>query len=552
MSIADRPGRDWDSIVFSHGMPLSRSCSSGVVISCSTSSADSPSASVCTCTAGGSNSGYTSSGAPPSWVNPSARTATTPASTRRRMRTADPINQPAMGYLRVDVRHGLLLTTPDRIDRLASVASPCGSTGTTCFGRTSGTRGGEPLHPRGETRADMTSAAPPRMHATVVADIPVALLVAVLQVIGSGISLEDDWQLAVSGGQAQRWLPDGIGLLLLLAGSLPLAFRRIAPLPVLALSAAASVAYHATGHRPEPLPLGVLVALYTVAVMLRPVVCNVAAGTYVLAMTLGTLTGWLPFTDDQFYIDLVLIVATVMLGYGVALSRARATLAEQQAAAMAHDLDVRTRAAVETEQARIAREVHHIIAHDVRVIGARASSARRVFAAQPQTAADALASIEAVGRDALDGLRRLFGLLRTHSAESDRSPQPSLDRLPWLLAQVERAGLPVDLTIRGKPAALSATVELNAFRIVQEALTNILKHAGPTRATVVLDYDAEALGVEVRDDGTPQPASQRSPGYGLISMQQRVTMLGGELVAGPETERGFRVSARLPLVGSTP
>jgi signal transduction histidine kinase len=390
------------------------------------------------------------------------------------------------------------------------------------------------------------------MRATIVADVPLALLVAVLQVIGSGVSLEDDWQLAVSGGHAEQWLPDAIGLLLLLGGSLPLAFRRIAPLPVLVLSAAASIAYHATGHRPEPLPLGVLIALYTVAVVLRPVVCNVAAGAYVLAVTLGTLTGWLPLTDDQYYIDLVLIVATVMLGYGVALSRARATLAEQQSAAMARDLDARMRAAVETEQARIAREVHDIVAHDVSVIVAQASSARRVFAAQPQTAADALASIEAVGRDALDGLRRLFGLLRTHAAESERSPQPSLDRLPWLLAQVERAGLPVDLTIRGEPGPLSATVELNAFRIVQEALTNSLKHAGPTRATVVLDYEAEALGVEVRDEGSPQPKTQRSPGYGLISMQQRVTMLGGELDAGPLTGRGFRVSARLPLVGSTP
>jgi signal transduction histidine kinase len=398
----------------------------------------------------------------------------------------------------------------------------------------------------------MTSAASSQRRATVVADLPLALLVAVLQVIGSGVSLQDDWQLAVSGGQAQRWLPDAAGLFLLLGGSLPLAFRRVAPLPVFLVSAAASIAYHASGHRPEPLPLGVLVALYTMAVALRPAVCNAAAGAYVLTMTVGTLTGWLPLTDDQYYIDLVLLVATVMLGYGIALSRARATLAEQQAAAMTRDLDVRTRAAVEKEQARIAREVHDIVAHDVSVIVAQASSARRVFAAQPKTAADALASIEAVGRDALDGLRRLFGLLRTHSAESDRSPQPSLDRLPWLLAQVERAGLPVDLTIRGKPAALSATVELNAFRIVQEALTNSLKHAGPTRATVVLDYEDEALAVEVRDEGSPQPTSRRSPGYGLISMQQRVTMLGGELVAGPETERGFRVSARLPLVGSPP
>jgi signal transduction histidine kinase len=399
----------------------------------------------------------------------------------------------------------------------------------------------------------MTASAPPaQLRAVLVPDLLVALLVALLELIGSGVSLEDDWQISVSGDEADRWLPDSGGLLLLLAGSLPLTFRRLAPLPVLALSAVASLAYQASGHRPEPLPLQVLVALYTVAVVLRPVICSVSAAVYVVALTLGAITGWLPLTDDQYYIDLVSVVATVMLGYGVALSRARATLAEQQAAALTRDQDVRMRAAVEQEQARIAREVHDIVAHDVSVIVAQAASARRVFAAQPQTAADALASIEAVGRDALDGLRRLFGLLRTSVPESERSPQPGLDRLPWLVAQVERAGLPVELIIRGEPGPLSATVELNAFRIVQEALTNILKHAGPTRATVVLDYEAESLSVEVSDEGSPGTNSQPSPGYGLISMQQRAAMLGGELVAGPEAERGFRVSARLPVAGSTP
>jgi signal transduction histidine kinase len=242
-----------------------------------------------------------------------------------------------------------------------------------------------------------------------------------------------------------------------------------------------------------------------------------------------------------------------MLGYGVALSRARARLAEHRAAVLAQDHDDHMRAAVEQEQARIAREVHDIVAHDVSVMVAQAAAARLVFDDEPRTAADALSSIEAVGRDALDGLRRLVNLLRTE-ADSERAPQPGLDRLPWLLEQVRRAGLPVSLTVLGDARPLPATVELNAYRIVQEALTNSLKHAGRTEAAVLLDYRGESLRVEVRDRGggpPALPAREASPGYGLISMQQRAALLGGELEAGPQADRGFRVSAELPLAGTT-
>jgi signal transduction histidine kinase len=257
------------------------------------------------------------------------------------------------------------------------------------------------------------------------------------------------------------------------------------------------------------------------------------------------MTGWAPLSDDQMYIDLVSVVATVMVGYGVALGHARASMAEQRAAELAREQEDRTQAAVAQEQARIAREVHDIVAHDVSVMVAQAGAGRRVFATKPEVAAESLASIEAVGRDALDGLRRLVTLLRTDVEQSGRSPQPSLDRLPWLFDQVQRAGLPVTLTVRGKPRPLPATVELNAFRIVQEALTNILKHAGPTEASVTLDYDDAELRVDVRDRGRGSAPSP-SPGYGLISMQQRARMLGGDLVARP-AEQGFLVSARLPV-----
>lgn len=384
-------------------------------------------------------------------------------------------------------------------------------------------------------------------------DLPLAIVVTVLLLIGTGVSLEDDWVIAIAGTGHRVWLPGPGGLALVLGGGLVLAFRHLAPVTVFAVSAGASLAYQALGYRPPPLPLGVLVALFTVAVLRRPLVCNSVAAAYVLAFTVAGLTGWLPTTDDHYYIDLVSVVATVMLGYGVALGRARVTLAEHRTAVMAQDQDGRMRAAVEQEQSRIAREVHDIVAHDVSVIVAQAAAARRVFATQPKTAADALASIEAVGRDALDGLRRLVGLLRTDPGADDRSPQPGLDRLPWLLDQVRRAGLSVNLTVLGRPHRLPATVELNAFRIIQEALTNSLKHAGPTQATVLLDYTGESLHVEVYDQGGEAPPARKdtTPGYGLISMQQRAGMLGGELEVGPEPERGFRVSVRLPVTGGT-
>jgi signal transduction histidine kinase len=371
-------------------------------------------------------------------------------------------------------------------------------------------------------------------------------------VIGTGVSLEDDFGFSLFG-EGKPWLPGFGGLAVVIGGSLALAFRRVAPLTVFAVAGAAMIAYQAMGYRPMPLPLAVLVALYTIAVVRRPLVAVAAAGAYLLAFTVAAALGWLQVSDDQFYTDLVSIVATGMLGYGVALSRARAHLAEQRAVALAQEQEARTHAAVEQEQARIAREVHDIVAHDVSVMVAQAAAARRVFDTRPATAADALSSIEAVGRDALDGLRRLVGLLRTEAQDDDRSPQPGLDRLPWLLEQVRRAGLPVDLVLLGDPRPLPATVELNAYRIVQEALTNAMKHGGGRGATVTVDYRDESLRVEVRDLGSDPPngaESARSSGYGLVSMQQRAALLGGQLEAGPESERGFRVSVELPLVGA--
>jgi signal transduction histidine kinase len=375
-----------------------------------------------------------------------------------------------------------------------------------------------------------------------VADVALALLVAALSVVGAALSRPEDTEDV----QTAPWL----GGLLLLVGALSLSLRGPAPVAVLAVSAAASVSYQALGHQPLPLPIAVLVALYAV-VLSRPLLGAVAAGLYLAAISLASVTSSIPLDDDHLFSYVVAVVATVTVGYGVALGRARATLAEQRATQLAQEQDARTRAAVEQEQSRIAREVHDIVAHDVSVIVAQARAARAVVDHQPQTAARALSSIESVGRDALDGLRRLMGLLRTAPEDDGRSARPRLADLPRLVDQVRRAGLPVDLTVRGHPRPLPATLELNAYRVVQEALTNSLKHAGPTSASVELTYTDDSLLVEVRDGGRGRAVTPdgdgATGGFGLVSMRQRVAMHGGDLDASAQDGAGFHVAATFPM-----
>jgi len=384
-------------------------------------------------------------------------------------------------------------------------------------------------------------------------DALVALAVAVLLFVGSAVT----WRHDLRADLPRTWaglLPPPMVAALLLAESVPLTFRRLQPLPVLAACVAASLGLQAIGE-PSLLPLGVLVAIGTVAVRLRPLLSVAAGAGYLLLLGAGMVSGLTPLEDDGFYVYLVSLTATVMLGYGIALGRFRAGLAERKAAELAREQEERTRAAVVQEQARIAREVHDIVAHDVSVMVAQAAAAHRLLP-EGDAAAPTLQAIETVGRDALDGLRRLVTLLRTDGGGALRSPQPTLAGLPALLTQVRAAGLPVDLVVHGEARELPGTVETNAYRIVQEGLTNALKHAGPARAAVVLDYRADALRVEVRDDGrgaatasvpfprggTPVPA-----GFGLVSMQQRAALLDGQVEAGPGEHGGFQVTVLLPL-----
>ena len=339
-------------------------------------------------------------------------------------------------------------------------------------------------------------------------------------------------------------------IVLLLAGTLSLTWRRRAPLPVLAVSGAAFIVSDVLESAPPPLPFAPLMALYTVSASRPPAISGTAAGVFALGtVTAGGAHG--PLTDDDFLDYLLSVIAAWMLGYGVRLSRARMALLEDQARQLARAQAATTQQAVEEEQARIGRELHDIVAHNVVVIVAQAGAAKRVFDAEPERARQALGSIETIGREALIEMRRLLGVLWADQSTVERAPQPGLAQLPALVSQMGRAGLPVQLTVHGTSRPLPPGVELNAYRIVQEALTNALKHAGRARARVDLAYHTGLLELRVSDNGRGT-TGELTAGHGLVGMRQRAAVLGGEVVVGPGARGGFEVTAKLPVNGERP
>jgi len=339
---------------------------------------------------------------------------------------------------------------------------------------------------------------------------------------------------------------------LALAGTLCVAWRRRAPEAVLAGTSIAFIVCTASGYLTPPLPFAPLVAIYTVAVHRQPSISIKAGGVAAAGVIVGSIFGPNGLNDDSLLDYPLSLVAALTIGYGVRLGRARAALLERQSAQLAREQAALTQLAVEQERARIARELHDIVAHHVSVMVAQASAARVVFDARPQQARQALGSIAAVGREAMTEMRRLLGVLHPHGAQVDHAPVPGLDRLPMLIAQIEQAGLPVQMAVAGNRRRLPAGVELSAYRIVQEALTNSLKHAGPTEAHVLLGYHDEFLELRISDTGHHGDATavrRAGPieGRGLVGMQQQAALLGGQVVAGPAPDRGFVVTARLPV-----
>jgi signal transduction histidine kinase len=229
----------------------------------------------------------------------------------------------------------------------------------------------------------------------------------------------------------------------------------------------------------------------------------------------------------------------------------RAAAAEARVAELERDHEQRTQAAAATERRRIARELHDVIAHSVSVMTVQAGAARMQLPDHPDRAVPPLLAVEDTGRQALGELRRLLGILRENDAPA-LAPQPGLTDLPTLAEAMQHAGVDVDVRVEGQPRPLPASLDLTAYRIVQEALTNTLKHAGPARASVVVHYDPDTLRLMITDDGQASPTTDDGSGHGLLGLRERVNLFGGQLEAGPSGDRGYAVSVRLPLEPAPP
>jgi signal transduction histidine kinase len=339
--------------------------------------------------------------------------------------------------------------------------------------------------------------------------------------------------------------PSWTAMALVLSCTLPLAWRRRAPLLVLVIAVATYWLYLTLGFPPVH-PFAPAIAVYTVAATsIASVAATGAAGTALLAvLAQASQSGWLlADLDDLIFVNALLIGTACMLGYGVQLSRARKSMLTEQAARLAREQSEAVQLAIREEQARIARELHDIVAHHVSVITAQAAGAQTVFDSDTELVRQALQSIEALGRSALTEMRRLLDVVH---AEAEYTPAPLLDQLPSLLARMDRAGLPVELEVHGAARPLPAGFELNAFRIVQEALTNTLEHAGEqATAHVDLRYHPGGLERSVRDDGIGF-GEHATVGHGLIGMKQRTALLGGELAIRSGADRGVEVQVTLP------
>jgi signal transduction histidine kinase len=244
----------------------------------------------------------------------------------------------------------------------------------------------------------------------------------------------------------------------------------------------------------------------------------------------------------------VFLTAAWILGDNLRTRRAYLHELEEKAERLEREREENERRAAADEQARIARELHDVIAHNVSVMVVQAAGGREVFETHPDRAREALASIEATGREALTELRRLLGVARAHEdGSTSLAPQPGLERLGTLVEQVRAAGLTVDVQVEGEQRDLPTGVDLSAYRVIQEALTNTLRHAFAQRAWIVVHYGERELIVEVLDDGAGPPRAGGQDGRGLVGMQERVGLFGGEVRTGARPEGGFRVWARFPL-----
>ena len=330
----------------------------------------------------------------------------------------------------------------------------------------------------------------------------------------------------------------------LTAGALPL--RRVWPGPVFLWTLVAAAVLAQWPAHGTLFPVALAIALYTVAAMTRRAEALAAAaltaGVVLLVVAQDGTRNWaLAITDAVGFAGAVLLV-------GLYVGTRRAYLAElrDRAQRLERERDASSALAAAEERARIAREMHDSVAHHLTVIVALSDGALRAVTRSPAEASDAIRDVSGTARQALAETRRLLGVLRGGSGQESRQPLPTLADLDDLVARVRAAGLPVRYERTGAAADLPTGVQLAVFRLVQEALTNTMKHAGPrASAAVRLQVSPGEVRVDVEDDGTGGTAGPGAAGGGLTGMRERIKAFGGELDCGPRDPRGWRVTARL-------
>ena len=395
-------------------------------------------------------------------------------------------------------------------------------------------------------------------------DTAIAAVITVIAVLGTyGEAHPSTPGMYFTGPYHLPHTPDA-ALLFVFAASAVLAWRRRYPRLVLCASTAAVVAYTLPGYENGVALLLPGVALGTLAAdrsmtPLRSAGWAVAVTAVLMAATAADNP--LGSTGGGFF--LIPAILAVALFAGIALASRRAYV-DSERAQLARQAAQDAQRGIDEERLRIARELHDVVAHTMATITVQASAATALLRDRPEQAAESLRAIRSASKDGLRELRAILNVLRAASGDADGSADPTepaagLARLDALAERVRAAGLPVTVTVTGQARDLSAVTDLSAFRIIQEALTNVIRHAGPATAAVRVDYAADTLTVEVTDTGRGLPSSAAEAafaqflaagtgaGHGLRGMRERAAAAGGTIETGPLADRGFRVAARFPL-----
>jgi signal transduction histidine kinase len=364
---------------------------------------------------------------------------------------------------------------------------------------------------------------------------PFAVDGAVAVVLGA-LVIED---LFSSGGYytASQWIYVPAALLM----TLPLAWRRRRPLAVclvvMGTLAGESLAV-GTAPTPDIAMIAWLLAIYSAAAH-----CDRRSAVVAGVISIGAGLAWMGV--DDYLLPVVVFGGAWIAGRLVRQLETYASALEERSEALERERELNARAAVAEERTRIARELHDIVAHTLGVMVVQAG-AERLHEATGTPAHDALSSIEQSGRQALTEMGRLVAMLRTDTESETLGPQPGIDQLEALIGRIRETGLDVELVVEGRPRELAPGLDVSAYRIVQEALTNTLRHARSRRARVLMRWELAALHIEVADDGIGPTLDQETPGHGLMGIRERVALFGGALVTGRSDLGGYLLAATLP------